>query len=347
LRATDPFDHVLLSEHLNLQKKSAWELESCVDWSMGVDTSKFLLPLDDSSVTFPGASDEQKKALSQLMGLIVNATISEMEDCLPLVKHSAWHKVLQRYPVNPEFIELGEQFFLEEAKHAAAFKKYLGEFCTAMGIDKEDLDLLLPKAFGSHFQDAIIRNAKSGGQAFWWVVSNVEEVSINIFKGIYRNRSEIDPLYFHLHRRHLEEESRHANYAYLMINLMRHHNRGLRGWWHQKTDFTWAQLVAIPWVTTELQKFFNVKRLKHKNPWFEVLASCIPLYESMSAKERVKRVFVAAPYVSWIMNPNHRKLHLNATKSLGSWMIPFPKAEDIPLTTAIFGRDHLEAPHGN
>jgi hypothetical protein len=335
MRATDPFNHLELAEHLALQKKLAWDVETCVPWSIGVDTNKLLLPLDDSNIAFPGASAEQVVALSQLMGLIVNATISEMEDCLPKLKQYAWDDVIKKYPVNPEFIELGEQFFTEEAKHASAFKKYLNAFCTAHGVDVEDLDLLLPKAFGSHFQASIIRNAKAGGQAFWWVVSNVEEVSINIFQGIYRNRQSVDPLYYQLHKRHLEEESRHANYAYLMIELMKHAEPGLRGWWHRKTDFTWAQLVAAPWVITELYKFFKVKDLQHKSEFFKVLASCIPLFESMSQSEKIKRLFVAAPYVSWILNPNHRKLHISATRDFKSWMLPFPKAQKVNLKSIL------------
>ena len=333
MRATDPFNHIELAEHLRLQERSAWDLETCVDWSMGADANKFLLPLDDSSIAFPGASAEQKLALSQLMGLIVNATISEMEDCLPRLKKSAWEETLRRYPVNPELVDLGEQFFIEEAKHAAAFKKYLHAFCKAADVSYEDVDTLLPKAFGSHFQSSIIRNAKSGGQAFWWVVSNVEEVSINIFQGIYRNKADVDPLYFHLHRKHLEEESRHANYAFLMIKLMDHEGRGLNRWWHRKTDFAWAQLVAAPWVITELYKFFKVKDLKHKSPWFEVLASCIPLYEQMSTSEKIRRMFVAAPYVSWILNPNHRNLHRNTARELGSWMLPYPNTSRVPVST--------------
>lgn len=335
MRATNPYDHIELRDHLRLQQRAAWDVDTCVDWSMGVDSSKYLLPLDDSAIAFPGASDEQKRALSQLMGLIVNATISEMEDCLPRLKRFAWEDVMARHPVNPELVDLGEQFFLEEAKHAAAFKRYLSAFCKEMGVDQDDLDLLLPKAFGSHFQQAVINNAKAGGQAFWWVVSNVEEVSVNIFKGIYRNRTAIDPLFFHLHRRHLEEESRHANYAYLMIHLTQKQGRGIRSWWHRKTDFAWAQMIAAPWVMAELYKFFNVKDLKHKNPWFEVLASCIPLYENLSHSEKIKRMFVAAPYVSWILNPNHRQGHVHVTNELKSWMLPFPKADKIDLSAAL------------
>ena len=325
MRATNPFDHAELAKHLNVQQRAAWDLDTCVNWSIGVDTSKILLPLDDASIAFPGASAEQSLALSQLMGLIVNSTISEMEDCLPRLKKFAWDQVLREYPVGPEMRELGEQFFEEEAKHAAAFKKYLNIFCESMGLCAEDLDLLLPKSFGSRFQSAVINNAKSGGRAFWWVVSNVEEVSINIYQEIFRRRTDVDPLFFHLHRRHLEEESRHANYAYLMLELMDRRQKGLRGWWHRKTDFTWAQLVAMPWVVSELHKFFKVRDLKHKHPFFDVLASCIPLYESLTLTERVRRMFIAAPYISWILNPNHRDLHRHVTDRDAAWMLPFPQ----------------------
>jgi hypothetical protein len=326
MRATDPFDHAEIAKHLKLQRKAAWDVDTCVNWSIGVDYSQCLLPLDKENIAFPGASAEQTLALSQLMGLIVNSTISEMEDCLPRLKKYAWEDVLREYPVGPELRELGEQFFEEEAKHASAFKKYLGIYCDGLGIDQGDLDLLVPKSFGSHFQSAIISNAMSGGRAFWWVVSNVEEVSINIYHEMFRKRSDIDPLYLNLHRRHLEEDSRHANYAYLMLELMDHRRKGLfRGWWHKKADFTWAQLVAMPWVVTELHKFFKVRDLKHKHPFFEVLASCIPLYESMPFFERVRRLFIAAPYVSWILNPNHRDLHKHVTERDGAWLLPFPE----------------------
>lgn len=327
MRAIDPFDYAELGRYLKHQRKAAWDVETCVDWKMGVDSSKQLLPLDEANIAFPGASKEQALALSQLMGLIVNSTISEMEDCLPRLRKFAWEDVLSDYPVGPELRELGDQFFAEEAKHAKAFKRYLEIFCKDSGIELEELDLLLPKSFGSHFQSAIISNAKSGGRAFWWVVSNVEEVSINIYQGIFRNRAETDPLFLQLHRRHLEEESRHANYAYLMLNLMDHRRLGIRGWWHRKADFSWAQLVAMPWVLGELHKFFKVKDLRKHHPFFEVLASCIPLYESLSFSERVRRMFIAAPYVSWILNPKHRSLHEDFVARDKVWMLPFPEAK--------------------
>lgn len=327
MNTTDPFDYQALRKHLAHQQKAAWDIDSCVDWNQGVDADKFLLPLDEQSVAFPHATLEQKIVLSQYMGLVVNSTISEMEDCLPKLKRFAWQSVLDSYPVGPEMIELGEMFFAEEAKHAAAFKKYYEVFCKSLGLEIQDVDQLLPKAFGSQFQKGIINNAIYGGHAFWWIVSNVEEVSIDIFKGIYRNRAHIDPLYFQLHRRHLEEESRHANYAYLMLNLINSQHDTVSRLWHRKTDFLYSQLLATPWVVTELGKFFEVKKFVGKHPWYDTLASCIPLYETLSLADKASALWKTAPYVSWILNPKQRAHQTQKIQELKTWSLPFPDAE--------------------
>ena len=170
MRATNPFDHAELAKHLSVQQKAAWDLDTCVNWSIGVDPSKILVLLDDESIAFSGVS--------------------------------------------------AEQFFEEETKHAAAFKKYLNISCDCMGLCAEDLDLLWPRSFGSRFQSLIINTGKLGCRAFWWVVSNVEEVFIDIYKEIFRRRPDVDPLFYHPHRSLMEEESRHANGACLMPELM-------------------------------------------------------------------------------------------------------------------------------
>jgi hypothetical protein len=314
-----------LQHQIGLQKKHAWDLDDDIPWHLGIDQSKFLLPLDDQSIAFPGASVEQQLALSQFMGLVVNATISEMEDALPKLKYSGWQRMIDEYPVGPEIVELGEMFFDEEAKHARAFGKYLDIFCNTLGVDREELDPLLPKAFGSNFQRAITQNAYNGGHAFWWVVASVEEVSISIYHQIFRHRPFIDPLYYQLHRRHLEEESRHANYAFLMLNLINQKPSSFRAVMHRKADFVISQIAGAPWVISELYKFFEVKKLKHKHPFFEVLASCVPLYEQMSKPELIRRMFLAAPYVSWLLNPEWRKLHVQVARDHGAIVPRFPK----------------------
>jgi len=332
MKATDPLDHETLARQVKLQRRLAWDMDRDIPWHLGVDPGKPFLPLDDQAIAFPGASPEQALALSQYMGLVVNATISEMEDALPKLKQAGWARLLDDYPVGPELRELGELFFDEEAKHANAFSRYLDQFCEATAVERRDLDALLPKAFGSFFQKAIINNAEHGGHAFWWVVANVEEVSIGIFHQIMRHRQAVDPLFFALHKRHLEEESRHGNYAFLMLNLVARKPPSLRDRLHRKVDFLVSQIASAPWVVTELYKFFDVRRLRGVHPFFDTLASCIPLYESMSRAEIVRRMFFAAPYVSWVLNPSWREQHVDTARVHGAIVPPLPKPHAVELS---------------
>jgi hypothetical protein len=331
--SVDPLSAETLARQAALQRRLGWDLEADIPWHLGVDTGKYLLPLDDCNIAFPGASAEQRLALSQYMGLVVNATISEMEDALPRLKFAGWERLLRGYPVNPEMRDLGELFFDEEAKHARAFRKYLGAFSASHGLELDDVDRLLPKAFGSFFQQAITANAVAGGHAFWWVVASVEEVSVSIYQHIFKNRKTIDPLFFQLHKRHLEEEARHANYAFLMLDLAGKQPASFKKLLHRKVDFLVAQIAGGPWVVSELAKFFEVKKLKHKHPLFDVLASCVPLFESMSKPELVRRLFFAAPYVSWLMNPAWREDHRTLARALGAIVPPMPAPAEGPLST--------------
>ena len=324
MKAIDPHNHKSLQRQLLIQKRHHWDLEDDIPWQLGIDLNRQFLPLDEANIAFPGASAEQQLALSQLMGLVVNATIAEMEDALPKLKYAGWESVLKSYPANPELIELGELFFEEEAKHARAFNRFLGLFCETTGIELNDLKSLLPQAFGSFFQRAVLANATAGGHAFWWVVSSVEEVSIEIFHHMQPFKQQTDPLFYELHRKHLEEESRHANYAHLMLTLVRNRNETFLRKLLKRTDFAFSQMVATPWVLSELAKFFEIKKFRHKHPFFEVLTSCLPLLQSMPKQELVKRMFLAAPYVSWLLNPKHRRWHSKLKKDHGAWDLPYP-----------------------
>src|SRR5262249_37618643 len=135
MKATDPLDYETLEHQTRLQRRLAWDLERDIPWELGVDVGRPFLPLDDWGIAFPGASGAQRPALSQFMGLVVNATISEMEDALPKLRQAGWQRLLDEYPANPELRDLGELFFAEEAKHARAFSRYLTEFCHATGVD--------------------------------------------------------------------------------------------------------------------------------------------------------------------------------------------------------------------
>ena len=321
----NPFDYVQLREQIRWQKERSWDLDKDIDWKMGIDPAKFLLPLDQENIAFPGASPEQRLALSQYLGLVINGTIAEMEGVIHKLRDVAWAEILRQYPVNPEMWELGELFFDEETKHARMFGRYNVLFCQALGIDEGALHALLPKAFGSFFQKAIIANARAGGHAFWWLVAAAEEVSIEIYRQIHKHRAGMDPLYHLIHKRHLEDESKHRNYAFLMLELIEARNAGVRTYFHRKTDLLFAQAFSTGWVIAELSRVFESRKLQKVHPFFKRLASCLPLVRKVSRLELVRRLFVTAPYISLVLNTRNQPLTTGAAEEQKVLKFPFPK----------------------
>jgi len=329
------YDPQALALQVKRQQKYAWDLETQIPWRIGVDTDRYFLPIDSDAIAFPGASEEQKLAISQLLGLIVNSTIAELEDVITKVRYDCWSKIIRNYPIGPEIKDLGELFFEEEIKHSKAFNRYNLIFCEETKIDIADLNRLLPKAYGSLFVKAIKHNAKWGGHAFWWVVAAVEEVSIDLYKNLSPFKNQIDPLYHQVHLKHMEEESRHHNYAFLMLELIRETNSSLSDHFFSKTDRIIGQMFSTGWVVAELNKVFEAKHLKHKHPFFNVIASCEPLFKGLGPKDLAKKLFISAPYISLMLNGNYHSKSTRLAKEHTVLSVPFPKPHEaetfIPL----------------
>jgi hypothetical protein len=322
----NPFDYAALRAQIRWQRERTWDLERGIAWEIGVDHSRCFLPLDQDAIAFPGASEEQRLVLSQYLGLVINATISEMEGVIHKLKDVAWNQVLRRFPVNPEMWELGELFFEEEIKHARMFGRYNQIFCESAGIDPGKLHALLPRAFGSMFQKAVIANARGGGHAFWWLVASAEEVSIEIYRAIRLHQSTMDPLYHLIHKKHLEDESRHRNYAFLMLALIEQQGMpSLSSFYHRKTDLLFAQAFSTAWVLTELSKVFDARALAKDHPFFETLASCFPLVRQVPLHELARRLFVTGPYVSLVLNTRNQRNTTLTAEEHKVLQFPFPK----------------------
>lgn len=320
MKPVSVFDREALRQQIEWQKKSCWNLEKDFNWNQGIDSQKFFAPLDSNNIAFPGASDEQKLALSQFMGLMINETICEMECSLPRMKYLGWEKLLDQFPANPELYELGELFFEEEEKHAKSFQKFFEIFCHQNNISPDELKSLLPTGKNTLFQKALFWNAGIGGTAFWWTVAAVEETSIQIYRAMIKHKANTDPLYFQLHKRHAEEEARHDNYAFMMIELYQHLPKNLKQKLLHKSDLLLSQVLPGPWVLGELTKIFKVKKFAHRSPLFKTLSETLPLFDNMPKVDLVKGFWNQTPYVSWLINPAFRKKGLQQTES--AWTLP-------------------------
>lgn len=323
------YDEASLIKQKNLQSDHAWDLETSIDWSQPIDINKPLVSLDENALFFPGISEEQRLAVSQAMGLVIVACICEMEDCLLRLKKECWEDVCDRYPTNPEFMALGEMFFAEEHKHTTAFHRYLMMFSHTLGVDGDTLKEILPTVAGTKSEYILRKNIQKGGQVFWWIVATVEQEFLHLYKCLHPFQKSLEPLYYALHRKHFEEEARHAAFPYLMLELLRSRSgsrfRPVRKWIQNKGDYVFSQLLLSTWTVDSLRRMKRLKRLKQVHSFFSVLSSVYPHFEKNSTSRMLWGVFTSVPYVSALINPfNHSKV-VNYARGRGALSAPFPQ----------------------
>jgi hypothetical protein len=319
------YDDRSLQKQAAVQQAHAWDIDKEIAWDSGVDLTKYFLPLDANAIAFPGLNETQRRTLSQFLGLVINATIAEMESVIDVLRVPAWESLLKKHPVNPEMWELGERFFEEEAKHSRAFNRFIDVFCASQKIRPESLRRLLPRGDGTVFLRSIRLNAEQGGFAFWWVVAAVEEVSVQIYQMMHKHEAGIDPLYFSVHRMHLEEEARHRSYAFLMLELANEIPSSFKEKVLRKTDLILAQTMTTAWVLAQLHRTFDVKHLKDEHPFFEVLSTCVGALQKVPLWKTIHRLFTQAPYISFVLNLNHQKQTLRYANRFGAWRVPLPE----------------------
>lgn len=321
-----------MARQIQTQLKHAWDLEKSFDWSRSIDTQLPLVPLDEQAILFPGAGQEERLAISQAMGLIIAACICEMEESLLRLRHECWDEVHARLPVNPEFRQLGDLFFEEERKHSTAFRRYMEKFAHALGIELQDLERILPRIERTKSEFLLRRNIRGGGLSFWWIVAIVEQEFLNLHRCIHPFREKLEPFYVEIHRKHFEEEARHASFPYLVLELLA--ERGGRrpmNFLHVKGDLAFAQVLQTCWAVDSLRKVKNVRDLQHKHPFFGALARVLPLLEGQHPARIIWKLLKSAPYVSSLVNlTSHRIVQRHADR-LGALKVPFPAHEPVKL----------------
>ncbi|MEZ0373003.1 MAG: diiron oxygenase [Candidatus Sericytochromatia bacterium] len=298
------YDDQELERYLRIQQDKAWDLEKDFPWAGGIDLKKPFAALDKQAIFFPQASYQQRVMISQYLGLVVASIISEFEVILTRLKKAAWDIPSKKYPVNPELLALGEEFFVQEHKHSQAFERFIRIFAEEVNVSYEELLSTLPR-FNYQYLDALYSvNAMFGGMGVWWMVAAVEEMSILIYLDLRKHQDELDPLYLTLHRRHFEEEARHASFAFLMLELLHSRNQKLHSRLLKKTDFMVNELVSINWLLGETVTCLpNILRLRKRHPFFRDLSRLFPLIMQHNPMQMVKDIFTTAPYVSLLMNP--------------------------------------------
>ena len=327
MRIPNLYDEEALKHQFQLQTKFHWDLEKDIPWKMGIDLNKPLVPLDEDAILFPGASTEQRHVISQFMGLIIAASIYEMEECLIRLRKECWTSIHKKNPVSPEFIELGDLFFDEEHKHSQIFKRYVQLFAESINVDAKDLTNLLPKVEGTKTEFLLKKEMLLEGQSFWWIVAIVEQEFLLIYHSFKPFKNQMDPLFYTLHEKHFEEEARHASFPYLILQLL--HSRSPN--FISKFSLASGQILQTTWALHSLQRMKGVKYLENHNPFFKTLSSAQPLLEKVPSTRSVWKLLSSAPYVSALLNPGAHRKFLQFAKDSKVLRIPFPQYEQRKL----------------
>lgn len=313
------------------QVSHGYDIEEVIPMTSKIDLSKPFVPLDEEALFFPGASAEQRLAISQAMGLVICVSTYEMEECLIRLRYECWDSIYRAYPVSPEFIELGERFFEEEKKHSETFKRFVNLYAQQAGLEVDDLLGLLPCVEGTKSELFLKRNMQNHGQCFWWIVAGVEQQFLSIYHAIHPFADKLDPLYHCIHRKHFEEEALHASFPYLMLELLNERNKSFLSRMRSKFDLATSQALQLGWSISSLNRFKKVKDLAHKHPFYETLASCIPLFEKLPPHVTFWKIMTQAPYVSGLVNPTSSRHMLRYANRRGTFVLPFPLVEPIRL----------------
>ncbi len=318
---------------LQVQQAQGWDLEQDLAWDQGVDLSKFLLPIEKKSSFFPKASLDERRVISQILGLIVASSIAEMESIADELKGPTWERLLKKFPVNPELYELGTHFFEDEKKHSQAFRRYIDTFAHALNVDPADLKSILPQSNKTLLKQVFKLNSLAGGMAIWWLIAAVEEESIMFFKYIRGHKENIDPLYYNLHRLHFEEEIRHKSYAFMMLKVHEEFASTPQALFLKKLDFIVAEILNLTWTFNQLSNLKRLKQLQSHHPFFKTLLSLSETLGQRNPLEILNGLFHEVPYISNTLHLSEQKHIKDLLDRFGVASIPMPakklKMEDL------------------
>ncbi len=328
MKTYDIYNEERIGRMLHIQQANSVDFENSIPWSTSIDLTKPLLPLDSGSPLFPDTTEAERIAISQIMGLVVAASISQLESVAVSLQGPTWDKVLRKYPVGPEFRALGEHFYEDEAKHSLAFDRYIDLFATQLGLEAAELKAFLPSS------DSMIRkiyalNSRLGGTAIWWLIAALEEESIEIYKRMRNSTEELEPVYLGLHRAHFEEEIRHKSYAVMMLQL--HRDQGTRPF--GKFDFLLSETLNFLWSFNQLAKLRGIGVLRNRHPFFATIAGLCEKIRGRNTLQVMSALCYRTPYTRGMIQLSQHREVQELLKEFGGYRLPLGSANEEQLCT--------------
>jgi hypothetical protein len=312
---------------VDLMRRKAWDLDRDLAWDTPIDTTKPLLPLAQIERMFPGLVADERLVLSQLFGLVVAQIFSDAECFLNKTRELLWGDFTRLFDGHPALLELGTQFFDEERKHAEMFRRYITLWLGARGLDPQRFFDEQPRFSESWQHRVILRNAARGGLAFWWIVLLAEEESPLIYRHLEDAPDDIEPLYLQIHRKHFEEEARHATFAYTAMAYLADGLSGPRGAVRRRADIVLAQVMQMSFMAQAIWRRRRTMPDPSVHPWIATVVAAMRKVERLPARH-LFRVFFREPT---IMGPflNYR-FHRNMVEMVATrrlWSLPLPRVD--------------------
>jgi hypothetical protein len=329
MRVLDVRDPERMRTLVARMRRNAWDLDRDLAWNTPLDVDRPLLPLAQIDRMFPGLEADERLALSQLFGLVVAQIFSDAEQFLNATRDRLWGAFERLFAGHPALLDLGTQFFDEERKHAEMFRRYISAWLVARGLDVERFFAEQPRFSESWQHRVILRNAARGGLAFWWIVLLAEEESPLIYRHLEDAPDDIEPLYLQIHRKHFEEEARHATFAYTAMAYLADGLTGWRSAWRRRADVVLSQCMQLSFLAQAI-----AHRRRHlpdpgAHPWLATVVRAMEKVGRLPARHLFRVFFreptLIGPFLNYRFHEN--MVEMAATRRL--WTLPLPRVDAV------------------
>jgi hypothetical protein len=329
MRVLDVRDPERMRALVARMRRNAWDLDRDLAWDTPLDVEKPLLPLAQIDRVFPGLEPDERLALSQLFGLVVAQIFSDAEQFLNKTREQLWGDFERLFAGHPALLELGTQFFDEERKHAEMFRRYITAWLVARGLDAERFFAEQPRFSESWQHRVILRNAARGGLAFWWIVLLAEEESPLIYRHLEDAPEDIEPLYLQIHRKHFEEEARHATFAYTAMAYLADGLTGWRSAWRRRADVVLSQCMQLSFLAQAIAHRRRHLPDRGAHPWLATVVRAMEKVGRLPARHLFRVFFreptLIGPFLNYRFHEN--MVEMAATRRL--WTLPLPRVDAV------------------
>jgi len=324
VRILDVDDPQRTTRLVDLMRRKAWDLDGDFDWDAPIDVDKPLIPLAEVDRMFPGLDVDEQRTLSQLFGIMAAAIFSDAEVFLSHTRDALWPDFRRLFAAHPHLLTLGEQFFDEERKHAAMFERYVDRWLATRGLDPQRMRATRARFVDSWQRRVIQRNAARGGLAFWWIVLLAEEESPLIYRHLEASPDEVEPLYLRCHRKHFEEEARHATFAYTAMAYLADRMSPRERAWRRRVDVPLCQVLQLSFLAQAMLHQRRAMQSAPPHPWTQAVRAAMTKVEALPPAHLFRVLFREPTLIGPFLNFRFHASMVEMATTRQLWSLPLP-----------------------